>query len=239
LAFDIPRNVIFPIDRVDVRLDPEPHPFEVAHAAGIEQNWRHEQAANPALYDGQMVLLSSLSHHDRRLEGRSHAIRFATFLYWRKHPTYSSAEHVYAHAALVTADNALMAIRMGPHTLNPGAVYFAAGSFEPADFRDGFVDLHFNMEREVREETGLDISSLRRDTSYHALSAPAGTVIFRRYYLEEAAEVVARRIRQFVADDAEPEIEGPVIVRQGGDLPEGIANHMVPIVSWHFANPGI
>jgi 8-oxo-dGTP pyrophosphatase MutT (NUDIX family) len=239
LAFDIPRNVIFPIDRVDVRLDPAPHPFEVAHAAEIDQNWAREKAANPALHDGQMVLLSSLSYRAERLEGRSHAIRYATFLYWRRHPAYSSAEHSYAHAALVTADNALMAIRMGSHTSNPGRVYFAAGSFEPIDFRDGLVDLHFNMAREVREETGLDISNLRRDPRYHALSEPAGTVIFRRYYLEEIAETVASRIRQFVAGDPEPEIEGPVVIRHRGDLPEGLADHMVSIIAWHFANPGI
>ena len=39
-----------------------------------------------------------------------------------------------------------------------GRVYFAAGSFEPVDFRDGLVDVDFNMIREVREETGLDLS---------------------------------------------------------------------------------
>jgi 8-oxo-dGTP pyrophosphatase MutT (NUDIX family) len=235
LAFDIPRNVIFPIDQVEVRLDPGPHPFEIAHGAEIEQNWRRETTANPALFDGQTVLLSGLSQRGGSLDGRCHAIRYATFLHWRKHPAHSSAEHAYAHAALVTADNALMAIRMGPHTSSPGHVYFAAGSFEPADFRGGFVDLDFNMAREVREETGLDISNLPRDTGYHALSVPAGTVIFRRYYLEEDAETVAHQIRQFVAGDPEPEIEGPVILRDGGELPAGLVDHMVPIIAWHFS----
>jgi 8-oxo-dGTP pyrophosphatase MutT (NUDIX family) len=233
----MPRNVILPIDRADVRLDPEPHPFETAHATEIEENWRREKAANPAVFDGQMVLLSALAHRDRRLEGTCHAIRFATFLYWRKHRGYSSAEHAYAHAALVTADNALIAIRMGLRTSNPGLVYFAAGSFEPSDFRDGLVDLHFNMMREVGEETGLDIDNLRRDPHYHALSEDAGTVIFRRYYLREDAEIVAAKVRQFVADDPDPEIEEPVIIGNADTLPTGLKAHMVPIVNWHFANP--
>src|SRR5262245_38317467 len=163
-----------------------------------------------------MVLLSSLSHRAGGLDGRCHAIRYSTFLYWRKHPNYSSAEHAYAHAALVTTDNALMAIRMGSHTAQPGSVYFAAGSFEAADFRDGFVDVDFNMAREVREETGIDISNLPRDTCYHALSESAGTVIFRRYYLKEDAETVASQIKRLVAADPDPEIEGPVVVRHGG-----------------------
>ena len=239
MVFDIPRNVILPIDRVDVSLDPAPHQFELAHGAEIDENWRLEKAANSAVYDGQMVLLSSLSHRDRRLEGKSHAIRYATFLYWRKHRAYSGAEHAYAHAALVTADNALVAIRMGPHTSNPGLVYFAAGSFEPGDFQNGVVNLDFNMAREVREETGLDISGLSHDSRYHALSVPEGTVIFRRYYLEEDAGTVAKNIRQFVANDPEPEIEGPVLVRHAGDHPRGLAPHMVQIVAWHFANARI
>jgi 8-oxo-dGTP pyrophosphatase MutT (NUDIX family) len=238
LAFDIPRNVILPIDRVDVRLDSAPHPFENRYAAEIEANWQREKSANPAVYDGQMVLLSSLSHRDRQLQGRSHTIRFATFLYWRQHNSYASAEHAYAHAALVTADNALLAIRMGPHTSNAGRVYFAAGSFEPTDFRDGLVDLHFNMKREVGEETGLDIGVLRRDPGYHAFSERAGTVIFRRYYLEEDAVTIARKVVEFVAGEADPEIEGPVIIRHADDLPEGIMPHMVEIVRWHFGGGG-
>ena len=63
---------------------------------------------------------------------------------------------------LVTKDNALIAIRMAAHTVNAGRVYFAAGSFEPEDFPDGRVDAHGNMVREVTEETGLDISGVRR-----------------------------------------------------------------------------
>ena len=54
-----------------------------------------------------------------------------------------------------------MAIRMAAHTVNAGRVYFAAGSFEPSDFRDGLVDADGNMVREVREETGLDIAGAR------------------------------------------------------------------------------
>jgi 8-oxo-dGTP pyrophosphatase MutT (NUDIX family) len=233
----MPRDVILPIDRVDVRLDPSPHPFELANAAEIDENWIGEQAANPAVFDGRMVLLSSLSHRDRRLEGTCHTIRFATFLHWRKHRDYSIAEHAYAHAALVTTDNALVAIRMGPKTSNPGQVYFAAGSFEPGDFRDGLVDLHFNMVREVREETGLDIDGLRRDPHSHALLEKGGAVIFRRYFLTDDAETVAAKIRDFVVGDPDPEIEEPVIIRHAGDLPDKIKPHMVPIINWHFANP--
>lgn len=239
MSFDLPRNVIMPVDAVDVRLDPGPHPFERDNRQAIAKNWRREVGANPALFDGTVVLLSALSYRGNRLAGRCHAVRYSTFMLWRSNRQVTGAEHAYAHAMLVAADNALVAIRMAPHTVNAGRVYFAAGSFEPADFRDGLVDVDFNMIREVREETGLDLTAVERDRRYHALSTAGGTVIFRRYRERASADDIARRIRAFVAAEAdtgaEPEIEGPVIIRHAADLPDGLMPHMKPLIEWHFA----
>lgn len=238
MSFDLPRNVILPVDHIDVRLDPGPHPFERDNAKAIAENWRREMGANPALYDGTVVLLSALAYRDSRLVGRCHAVKYSTFMLWRKNRDVAGAEHAYAHAMLVAGDNALVAIRMGGHTVNAGRVYFAAGSFEPVDFRDGLVDVDFNMIREVREETGLDLSGAERGRRYHALSTPSGTVIFRRYRVSEPADEIARRISAFVAAEAEPEIDGPVIVRHASDLPDGLMGHMKPLIEWHFADRG-
>ncbi|MEP6565427.1 MAG: hypothetical protein ABJB10_09830 [Mesorhizobium sp.] len=236
MSFDLPRNVILPVDAVDVRLDPGPHPFERDNAQAIADNWSREIAAKPALFDGTVVLLSSLSYRDNRLVGRCHAVKYSTFMLWRANRQVAGAEHAYGHAMLVAGDSALVAIRMGPHTVGAGSVYFAAGSFEPIDFRDGRVDVDFNMIREVREETGLDLSGAARGKRYHALSTASGTVLFRRYHIDEPANEIARRISAFVASEADPEIEGPVIIRHAADLPDGLAPHMKPLVEWHFAS---
>ncbi len=235
MAFDIPRNVILPVDVVDVRLVAEPHPFERDNAEAIAANWHDEKAARPALFDGIVVLLSELAYRDNRLVGRCHAVRFSTFMLWRKLKPVSSAEHAFAHAMLISSDNALVAIRMGSHTANAGKVYFAAGSFEPEDFRDGLVDLDYNMLREVREETGLDLGRAEREERCHALSVESGTVIVRCFRAAETADELAERIRAFVATDPDPEIEGPVIIRGMHDLPEGLMPHMHSLVEWHFS----
>ncbi|MCA0275235.1 MAG: hypothetical protein LCH86_04440 [Proteobacteria bacterium] len=235
MAFDIPRNVILPVDEVDVRLVDEPHPFERDNAEAIAANWQAEKEARPALFDGIVVLLSELAYRDNRLVGRCHAVRFSTFMLWRKLKPVSSAEHAFAHAMLISSDNALVAIRMGSHTANAGKVYFAAGSFEPEDFRDGLVDLDYNMLREVREETGLDLGQAEREQRCHALSVESGTVIVRCFRAAETADELAERIRAFVATDPDPEIEGPVIIRGMHDLPEGLMPHMHSLVEWHFS----
>ncbi|RWO80267.1 MAG: hypothetical protein EOS18_13885 [Mesorhizobium sp.] len=236
MSFDLPRNIILPVDAVDVRLDPGPHPFERDNAQAIAENWRRETAANPALFDGTVVLLSALGYRDNSLVGRCHAVRYSTFMLWRGNRQVAGAEHAYAHAMLVAGDNALVAIRMASHTVNAGRVYFAAGSFEPTDFRDGLVDVDFNMIREVREETGLDLAGAARGRRYYALSTATGTVIFRRYREAASADEIAQRISAFVATEAEPEIDGPVIIRSADDLPDGLMPHMKPLIEWHFAD---
>jgi 8-oxo-dGTP pyrophosphatase MutT (NUDIX family) len=154
-------------------------------------------------------------------------------MYWRT-DRVGTVAHAFAHPMLVTKDNALIAIRMAAHTVNAGRIYFAAGSFEPEDFPGGRVDAHGNMVREVMEETGLDISNVRRGKRHYALATERGTVIFRRYFLDDNADDIAARIRDFVASEPEPEIDEPVVIRDAGDLPDGLMPHMPPLIDWHF-----
>jgi len=236
LSFTLPPGVILPVDDIDVVLDPSQHPFERGNAEAIATNWQREIVAKPALFDGTVVLLSELGYTGGRLFGRCHAVRYSTFMYWRR-DRVGTAAHAFAHPMLVTKDNALIAIRMAGHTVNAGRVYFAAGSFEPEDFPGGRVDPHGNMVREVLEETGLDISGARRGGRHYALATERGTVIFRRYFLDADAGDIAASIRDFVASEAEPEIDGPVVIRDARDLPEGLMPHMAPLIDWHFSQP--
>lgn len=237
MHFDLPADTVFPVAGVDVRLDPATHPFELANAVAIERHWQAAHAANPALFDGRVALLSQLALLDGHLVGRCHIVRFATFLYWRTLRPIVHAGHAYTHAMLVSSDNALIAIRMAAHTVNAGSVYFAAGTFEAQDFRDGRADIATNMHREVLEETGIDLGARAHEGRLHAVSKTTGTVVFRRYFLDEPADRLAASIARFVATQDEPEIDGPVVIRSPDDLPDRLAPQMFDLVRWHFANP--
>ncbi|MCO5065444.1 MAG: NUDIX hydrolase [Rhizobiaceae bacterium] len=233
MSFVLPRGQVLPVHEIDMRLLDTPHPYEAAYADRIAENWKLDHAANPHLFNGIIVMPSAFRLSGTRLTGECNAVNYATLLYWRKNKGPNGLEHGFAFPALVSRDNALVAIRMGKHTANPGRIYFPAGSFEPGDFVGGQVDVHGNMCREVVEETGLDISSAPFDPHYHIFSQNYATVLFRRYWLDEDAETLARRIEGFVAAEAEPEIEGPVVIRKG-DNPENMSPHMAAIVRWHF-----
>lgn len=235
MQFDIPSDVILPVRGVSVRLDPTQHPFAVENEAAIARNWAQARAENSSVFDGEVALLSSLRLEDGVLVGHCHIVRYSAFLYWRKLRPVGGAGHAYTHAMLVGSDNALVLIRMGANTVNAGLVYCAAGSFEPADFRDGQADLEHNMRREVLEETGIDIAGVPHEPIYHVLSKTTGTVLFRRYFLDATADELAQDIRAHVATESDPEIEGPVIVRNATDLPDRLAAQMPALIDWHFS----
>lgn len=241
-GFDLPRGEVFAIDAVDLRLDPAPHPYVAAHGEAIAAHWRKEHGANPALFDGPVAFFSSLRLEGRRLEGRFHIVGFSAYLHWRATPRDAAgmapAEHCFAHAMPVASDGALLAVRMGAHTANPGKVYFAAGSFDPHDIVDRRLDVEGNMRREVREETGLDLSMAAAEPGCYGWSRDGRTVIFRRYRLELDSHELARRVEAFVAAEADPEIDGPVMLRGPGDLPAATLTHMPAMVAWHFAQGG-
>lgn len=233
-VFDIPRDKILPVKRIDVRLEDTAHPYELANRDAIDANWVEEVARLPKLFDGEMILLANAAYRDGIIEGACHPIRFATFMHWRKNRTASQGHHVFANAMPVTSDGQLLAIRMGPHTANAGRVYFAAGSFERLDFVDGVADVDFNICREVAEETGIDLTTVRRDDGFFAYHSAAGLALIRRYYLAEDASAMARRVQTFIDGELEPEADRAVIICGTADVPDTAPDHMKPLVQWHF-----
>lgn len=232
----LPQGEVFDFDAADLRLVAGTHPYERHHAAAIDAGWALRSAGNPTLFDGRIVLFAGIGLHGRRLEATGYETRYATFMHWRAAPPDPAADHCFAHAVLAGADGALLAVRMGAHTANPGKVYFAAGSFEAEDVTpDGRVDAMANMRREVGEETGLELSQAVAEPGWHGWSHDRRTVLFKRFRFAETAEELARRVRAFVAAEVDPEIDGPVILRKASDLPAETVPHMPALVAWHFS----
>lgn len=238
MVLDIPSGRVLPVETATLRLDPRPHALEVAETAAIDANWLREKERRPAIYDGRMALFSALTWRDGVLAGTCHMVRYATFLFWRAGHRREMARHLYAHAVLVAADGPLVAVRMGGHTLNAGRVYFAAGSLEPDDFTDGIADLDANMRREVLEETGLDLAEMRPEPALQALAMESGTVVFRRYHCSLTASEIEERVAAHVASEAEPEIDGAVIIREARADYLDLTSQMRGILDWHFGEAG-
>jgi 8-oxo-dGTP pyrophosphatase MutT (NUDIX family) len=232
----LPENVAVQLSGVSLSVKEGPHPFEAENLDEINRNWSAELKEKPRLFDGQLTMFDAHDFTDGHLTARCHLVRFATFLYWRKVAPVAGAEHFFAHAVPVTHDNSLIAIRMASHTANAGQVYFAAGSFDPNDFRSGLVDIEANMVREVMEETGLDLGAAKAETRYTALHFGGQTVLFRRYQFDMDTSTVSELVDRHLKNDRDPEIDGTVAIRNGCALPEGLTSYMPGIIDWHFSN---
>lgn len=229
-----PEQTVFSVPRVELRVLPDGHPVHLENAVEIRANWVREIAANPALYDGRMILQRRVSVRPGGIFSEGHLVPFSTFMWWRKQASRHGAFHIFGYAVIATADDALVAIRMGQHTANPGLVYFAAGSLDENDIVDAHCDMESNMRREVMEETGLDLRDAVAEGGYHATHLDRAVTVFRLYRFPwSAGEIVGRIERHMpVADDKE--IAGAVIIRSADPKAAPYHASMLPILDWFF-----
>ena len=232
-----PEGQIFPIERFEIRVSDAPHPFAAGREEAIRENWRAEIAANPALFDGRMLLQGDVSLSRAGIVTTAHPVSFSTFLLWRKSRPHVVGHHLFGLPVIVSSDGAIIAIRMAQHTANPGKVYCAAGSLDDNDVVDGVCDLEANMVREVAEETGLDLGQATADPRLHALHFDRIITIFRFYRFSATAEELLSAIDRHMRTDTEQEIDGAVAIFDSDPARHPYAAFMPPVLAWYFDRP--
>lgn len=228
-------GVIVPISSVELTVDPDPHPFYVQEKANIQRNWLDEVAAQPALFDGQLLLHRDIRLDNGHLRAASHLVPFSTFLWWRKQPERLGAAHLFSVAVIVSSDGAIIAVKMGDHTANPGKVYCAAGSLDAHDIVGNVVDPDANMAREVAEETGLDLALAQPGDKTYGLWRDKAFTLFRYFHFSETAEQLLDLIHAHMVQDEEQEIAGPVAIWSPDPAAHNYGPFM-PFVLEHYFN---
>lgn len=231
-----PENQIFPINSVDIRIKDGEHPYVSKHRSLIEQNWRSELAAKPKLFDGPLVFHHRLTLTDGALTGEALIASFSVFLFWRKQADRSGGLHLFCYPVIESCDGALIAIRMGEHTANPGQVYFAAGSLDLDDVCDGKVDVDGNMRREVLEETGLDLDAAETHSGYYASHDRGAVCLCRVFRFALTADELAEKIRAHLLVSHEDEVSEVIVIRSGDAGANTYNSSMLPILNWYFGN---
>jgi 8-oxo-dGTP pyrophosphatase MutT (NUDIX family) len=232
-----PEQTVFRIAGVNLQVLEGEHPYRRSRRDEIALNWEAEVKANPALFDGRMVFQHRLALSEDGIAGQGYIVPFSTFMHWRRQQDRGGGMHLFAYPVIESSDGALVAIRMGAHTANPGQVYFAAGSLEPEDIASGVCDLEHNMRREVLEETGLDLADAMPGKSYHASHFRRTVTVFRTFRFDLTADQIVGRIAAHMLVSDDKEIAGAVAIRSADHsaYPYNVA--MLPIVDWYFANP--
>ncbi|WP_131835887.1 NUDIX hydrolase [Ancylobacter aquaticus] len=221
------------LDHVEARLAPDALVFSSGERAAIDAYFAARKAANPALWNGRVLLLVGHRFEGRRLVAHFGEADYAALLWLlggeRAHPRLRAG---FAMGALRGADGGFVMIRMAAWTANAGRIYFAAGTPDLSDITpDGTVDLEGSVLREIAEETGLAAHELTLAPGWTALHDARRVALLREVRAGEEAGALAERIRRFGAGERRPEFDEVRVVRGPQDLAEG----MSPLIRRYLA----
>lgn len=225
---------IVALDTLNIRLSEAPHPFQAASAVEAAAYWQEVKTANPALYDGTVMLHSTMVVADGELDTLAHRVPFSTFLYWRDKGPFDGAFHLFGAPMILSSDGAMILIEMGPDTANAGRINCPSGSLDESDIVGDRLDIDGNMRREVLEETGLDLDEAAREDGYFVHETGGIFIVFRRYRFNEKATELVRRVEAHIADDPHPELSGVIAVWGLEDIKPAFHHYMPRLLAWHF-----
>jgi 8-oxo-dGTP pyrophosphatase MutT (NUDIX family) len=199
--------------------------FDRFRGADIDAHWAACAGANPALYDGPVLLAHRVAHATETgddgatFRASFFTSRFSRFLAWRDFGfPETEVRNCFSMAALRSADGAFLLGEMGPDHSAAGAIYFPAGTPDLTDIRDGRVDLEGNLLRELHEETGLSAEDVRLDPRWTIAFAGPRVACLRIVHSTEPAVAIEARVARYLADQRKPELSRILMVRRRADL---------------------
>lgn len=183
------------------------------------------QRAQPALWNGRVLMMYDHSLTAAELRGTFLETDFASLLAWRAFGFPERTIKVcFPMSALHSADGAFLLGLMAPHTANAGQLYFPTGTPDPDDIRGDTVDFEGSLLRELAEETGLTAADVAAAPGWHAVLAGPRLPVIKLLQVAEPAAALRARILDFLAREREPELCDIVIVRSRADLDARMPN---------------
>ncbi len=193
-------------------------------AEEIARHFAARRRERPALWNGRVLLLHRCTIEKGVLRGSSFETDYASFLAWRDWGCPDAGVfNVFAAAALRSADGAYLVGRMAPPTSVAGQWLFPCGTPDPDDISAaGMLDLAGSARRELFEETGLDIGTLKAEPGWTLVRDGGYMGLMKRLTAGESADVLRARIMHYLASETQPEFSEIRIVRSLADLDAGM-----------------
>ena len=208
------------VTEIDARLEDGSWAWAASHRAAIDRHWAVLRQANPALFDGRVLIAVDRTFEGEALRVRYRATDYASFLTFRDldFPDPGTC-NCFGMAALRSADGAFLLGVMAPHTANAGRIYFPAGTPEPADVTpNGEVDLLANVLRELEEETGIGTAEVTVGTGWTAVVLGGRTALMREVRIALPAEALVVRLQAFLKRETLPEFASVRLVTGPDDI---------------------
>lgn len=226
--------MIHQLDKTNLTLCAEPLPFMDGQRELIDRYWNQVKQRNDRLWNGDFYMFSDVSIEDGVLHGRGHKTDFATFLYWRDHGYEGAIAHITGTTFPHFADGSLLAIKMADHTANAGRVYFPAGSFDSDDIVGGCFDVTTNVQRELKEEIGLDMRESWISGPLLASVHDKAFHIALPMLLPVAFDQLEKDWKMHRANGGDDEIECLVPICHPDDIPLEMPRYAAALCHYHF-----
>lgn len=227
---------VYRVEHLDLRFTPKRWPFADERRAEIDAFFAEQVRQKPAMWNGRVLMLHSHVVEDGVFCGEYLETDYASFSAWGRWGRPEAAIHdCFGAAAILSADGAFLLGRMGPHTFNAGQIYFASGTPDLGDIIDGKVDMEFNVRRELKEETGLDIAEFAAEPGWTTV-VDGGLIGHIKVLLSgENADALRAHILDSMKHEDEPELSDSVIVRSPADFDQMMPRFVRTFLARRFA----
>lgn len=211
--------------------------FAEERRAEIEAHFAEQQRARPKLWNGRVLLGRDAVFTDGHLAATYFETDFASFLAWRDWGFPDPAVfNGFGMGALRTSDGAFVMGEMAHHTANAGRIYFASGTPDLDDVRDGTLDIPGSVVRELEEETGLLPADYSVEADWHCVVTGSALAMIRILDLDMPGEAARARIEANLARQDEPELSAIHLVRGMDDLMPAMPRFVTAFIAQQFAS---
>jgi hypothetical protein len=227
---------IIELDRVEISVEPWRWQFAIAQRDQITRYFAQKKKEQPGLWNGQVLLMHRYTISNRVLRGSCFTTEFANFFAWR-HWNYPdpTVRDFFGAAGLCAADGAYLIGEMALHTAQAGMCYFPCGTPEPADLdSNGVLDLVGNLQRELQEETGLELQQFEAEPGWTLVHDRGIFALIKRLTAGESGDQLRSRILNYLASERLPELNDMHIINGPADVHHRIPPFMIAYLhhSW-------
>jgi 8-oxo-dGTP pyrophosphatase MutT (NUDIX family) len=224
------------VESLQLAFAPKPWAFAEARRVEIDAAFADMRQKTPALWNGRVLLLQDYALEDGVFRGGYLETDYASFAAWRiwGRPE-TGVRDCFGAAALMTADGACLLGVMGPHTANAGRIYFPCGTPDPGDIVGESVDLDLSVRRELKEETGLDITAFKAEPGWTTVFDMPLIAHIKVVHSGEGAETLRARILGHLAQEQHPELADIRIVRGTSDFTAAMPRFVTAFLAQRFA----
>lgn len=227
---------VFQVDRLDLTFAPKPWAYAIERRAEIDAFFAKLQREKPAIWNGRVLLLHAHAVENGVFRGSFFETDYASLAAWSHwgRPAAAAVHDCFGAAAILSADGAYLLGRMAPHTFQAGSIYFPAGTPDPSDIAGGKVDLDFSVQRELKEETGLDAEEFAVESGWTAVVDKGLIVMIKLFRSEQSAEVLRTRILRLLEREEQPEFDEIRVVRGPSDFDPAMPGFVKAFLAQRF-----